>query len=44
MRVIDKFMEVVVEKDSLNLELPREVVCLCEFDNVLKRYVDEGER
>ena len=44
MRPINKIIEVVVDEDSFNLKLPEEVVFLCEFENVLMGYVDEGER
>ena len=35
MRAINIFVEVVANEDSFNLNLPREVACGGEFDDVL---------
>ena len=44
MRTINIFIEVIANEDSFNLELLLEVVCGGEFDDVLMRDGDEGER
>ena len=44
MRAINIFVEVVAYENSFNLKLPGEVVCGGEFDDVLMRDGDEGER
>ena len=44
MRVINTFVEVIANKDSFNMKLPREIVCGGEFDDILIRDGDKGER
>ena len=44
MRAINIFVQVVAIKDRFNLKVPGEVVCGGEFDDVLMRDSDEGER
>ena len=44
MRAIDIFVDVVANEDSFNMKLLGEVVCGREFDDVLIRDGDEGER
>ena len=44
MRAITIFVEVVAIEDSFNMKLPGDVVCGGEFDDVLMRDCDEGER
>ena len=44
MRVIYIFLEVATNEDSFTLKFSGEVVCGGEFDDVLMRDGDEGER
>ena len=44
MRAINIFVDVVANEDSFNMKLLGEVVCGREFDDVLIRDGDEGER